>query len=137
MHASCVDVAGNGLLITGGSGSGKSTLALQLMAFGAALVSDDKVIVAVNDQGLEASAPEALHGMIEARGVGLLRASACSRSRLTAVVDLEQLETDRLPPQLETMILNQPIRLLRRVDGPQFAPALIQLLKYGSVNPDA
>ncbi|ATF16907.1 Hpr(Ser) kinase/phosphatase [Phaeobacter gallaeciensis] len=137
LHASCVDLAGNGVLITGRSGSGKSALALQLMAYGAALVSDDQVIVTLDDQGLEATAPDALHGMIEARGIGLLRASVCSRSRLVAVVDLEQLETDRLPPQLETMILNHPIRLLRRVDSPQFASALIQLLKCGAVNPDA
>ena len=35
LHASCVAVAGRGLLIAGASGSGKSALALDLMAFGA------------------------------------------------------------------------------------------------------
>jgi len=43
IHASCVAVDGKGLLITGASGSGKSALALQLMAFGAHLIADDRV----------------------------------------------------------------------------------------------
>ncbi|MFS4581246.1 HPr kinase/phosphorylase [Phaeobacter sp. C3_T13_0] len=137
LHASCVDVEGSGVLITGGSGSGKSTLALQLIALGARLVADDQVKIAASNEGLVASVPEALHGMIEARGIGLLRVPPIEQTRLTVVVDLEQLETDRLPPQLMMMILNQPIRQLRRVDGPQFAPALLQLLKHGALNPDA
>ncbi|APG45795.1 HPr kinase/phosphorylase [Phaeobacter porticola] len=137
LHASCVDVSGRGLLITGTSGSGKSTLALQLMAMGAALVADDQVIVSVGADHLVATAPEALIGVIEARGLGLLRAEPVQRTRLTAVVDLEELETDRLPPQLMTMILDHPIRRLRRTEGPHFVPALLQYLKHGALNPDA
>jgi len=45
-HATTVAVAGRGLMIEGPSGSGKSALALELMAFGAELVADDRTRVA-------------------------------------------------------------------------------------------
>ncbi|MFV1491493.1 HPr kinase/phosphatase C-terminal domain-containing protein [Phaeobacter sp. JH18-32] len=137
LHASCVAVAGQGLLITGGSGSGKSTLALQMMALGAELIADDQVIITASDDALVVSAPEPLRNMIEARGLGLLFARAADQAHLAGVVDLDHVETERLPPQIETRILNRPIRQLRRVDGPHFAPALLQFLKHGALNPDA
>ena len=52
LHATAVAVAGRGLLIRGASGSGKSGLALEMMARGAQLVSDDRVIVSDRDDGL-------------------------------------------------------------------------------------
>nr|WP_293572978.1 HPr kinase/phosphatase C-terminal domain-containing protein [Phaeobacter sp.] len=136
MHASCVDVNGKGLLITGPSGSGKSTLALQMMALGAVLVADDKVNVARQNDMLIATAPTVLSGVIEARGVGLLEADTVSESRIVATVDLSELETERLPHQLVDKILGLQIRKLNRVDGPHFAPALLQFLKNGARDAD-
>ena len=72
--ASCVAVEGRAALILGASGRGKSTLALTLMAMGATLVSDDGVVLRRAPDGLTASAPPALAGLVEARGIGLLRA---------------------------------------------------------------
>ena len=57
VHASCVTVQGRGVLITGASGSGKSALALSLMALGADLVADDRVILSLDRGRVMASAP--------------------------------------------------------------------------------
>ena len=73
VHASCVAAGERGLLIMGKSGAGKSALALQLIAFGAALVADDRVALTIEDDTLIARCPgQAIRGMIEARGFGLL-----------------------------------------------------------------
>lgn len=69
VHASCVAWNGEGVLISGPSGSGKSELALRLMDAGFDLVADDRVML----DGTIASAPERLAGLIEVRGVGILR----------------------------------------------------------------
>ena len=42
IHASCVAVRGEGVLILGASGQGKSDLALRLIDRGATLVADDR-----------------------------------------------------------------------------------------------
>ncbi|MCP1273024.1 HPr kinase/phosphatase C-terminal domain-containing protein [Gluconobacter albidus] len=69
VHASCVAWNGAGVLISGPSGSGKSELALRLMDAGFDLVADDRVLL----DGAVASAPARLAGLIEVRGVGILR----------------------------------------------------------------
>ncbi|PIY73077.1 MAG: serine kinase, partial [Rhodobacterales bacterium CG_4_10_14_0_8_um_filter_70_9] len=77
IHASCVAwaVAGKarGLLILGASGAGKSALALELIALGAALVADDQVALRRVGEAVVAAPPPPLAGLIEARGLGLLR----------------------------------------------------------------
>ncbi len=69
LHASCVARDGSAVLLTGPAGAGKSDLALRLIDRGFVLVADDQVIV---EDGC-ARAPEALAGLIELRGLGLLR----------------------------------------------------------------
>ncbi len=135
IHASCVAVNGKGLLIAGPSGSGKSSLALQLMAFGAQLVADDRVDLGVPDGLVTASAPTSIHGLIEARGIGLLRADAADSAPLAYVVDLEQTEEKRLPDLREIVLLRQTVPLLRAGGVPNLAAALMQLAKLGRVDP--
>lgn len=132
LHASCVALdSESGLLIIGPSGSGKSTLSLTMMALGATLVSDDRTLLTRDGADLMATAPGTLTGMIEARGVGILTAECLTHTRLRAVVDMAQVETERLPPRREKALIGVSIPLFYRVDGPQFAPALIQWLKGG------
>lgn len=131
-HASCVALdARAALLIIGDSGSGKSTLALSLMALGAHLVADDQTELTVVDGQIHARAPSTIAGKIEARGVGLLAAQPLARAIVRGVVDLSRVETDRLPPHHSTDLLGIALPLLLRVEGPHFAPALIQWLKGG------
>ena len=131
LHASCVSAFGQGVLILGASGAGKSTLALELLARGAGLVADDRTHVQRRGAGLIARCPDAIRGRIEARGIGILAAQALDSALLRLVIDLDTVETDRLPPPRELALLGTPLPLLRRVDGPHFPAAILQYLKGG------
>ena len=96
VHASCVAIAGRGVLIAGRSGSGKSDLALRLIDRGAVLVSDDYTLVAYAGGQLLGSAPGTIAGKIEVRGVGLVELDAVSNVPICLLVDLDRVP-DRLP----------------------------------------
>ncbi|WP_194097906.1 HPr kinase/phosphorylase [Marivivens aquimaris] len=127
LHASCVALNGRAVLITGRSGSGKSTLALQLLALGCDLVGDDAVDVLPD---LTVRSPHTIRGKIEARGVGLLKADAVE-AELAMIVDLDQVEEDRLPPWRTKRLHNREVPLLYRVDGIHFVYAIRQYLLRG------
>ncbi|SFL20050.1 HPr kinase/phosphorylase [Shimia haliotis] len=131
LHASCVALEGRAVLISGASGTGKSSLALQLMGFGARLVADDRTVVRLRGNRLWASAPDSIRGKIEARGVGILKATALREAEVVLAVDLDRKETDRLPHPLETRILGEPLPLCLRVDAAHFAAAILQFLREG------
>lgn len=73
IHGTCVAIGAAGVLLRGASGAGKSDLALRLIEAGARLVADDRVRLARAGARLRASAPEALAGLIEVRGLGIVR----------------------------------------------------------------
>lgn len=131
VHASCVAVEARGLLILGRSGSGKSSLALALMALGADLVADDRVILTPGPQGPVASAPAALSGLIEARGLGILHAAARPSVVLAAAVDLDRVEAERLPPPRVIALAGTDLPLFHGQATPYFHAALMQYLKAG------
>ncbi|MDA0230166.1 MAG: HPr kinase/phosphatase C-terminal domain-containing protein [Proteobacteria bacterium] len=98
-HATCVALAGQGVLLRGPSGAGKSDLALRLIDGGGALVADDQVLCQPEDGTLFAAPPPALAGLIEIRGIGLMQLHYLPRVALVLVADLvpaDQIE--RLPP---------------------------------------
>jgi serine kinase of HPr protein (carbohydrate metabolism regulator) len=72
-RASCVAIAGRGVLIEGPPGSGKSSLALGLIDRGAALVGDDAVLLELRDARVWALPPPNIEGLLEIRNVGLAR----------------------------------------------------------------
>lgn len=132
LHASCVAVDGRGLLILGPSGSGKSGLAIRMIALGALLVSDDRTRVTREDGGLRASCPSPTgEGLIESRGVGLLRAPRAESVPLALVVDLGQPETDRLPPFRTVTILGSALPLVLHAQNDHFPDALMLYLRHG------
>ncbi|MEX0329655.1 MAG: HPr kinase/phosphorylase [Ruegeria sp.] len=136
VHATCVAVDGKGVLLFGPSGIGKSAVALQMMALGAELVSDDQVTLKMQDGQVIAYAPPSIRGLVEARGIGLLRAIPAGPSPVTLVVDLGQSETKRLPEPANIQVLRQTVPLLRGHGLPNLAAGLIQLLKMGRVDPE-
>lgn len=131
LHASAVAWQDQAVLITGKSGSGKSTLALGLMAYGCDLVADDRALLLAENGQLFARAPETITGLIEARGIGVLNAHPVMRARVCLVVDLDRVETQRLPPRRSITLENCELPLIYRVDGPHWVPAILQLLKSG------
>lgn len=91
LHASCAALDGAGVLLIGAPGSGKSDLLLRLLDHGYRLVADDRVEL---DGGI-ARAPDALAGLLEVRGLGILRVAGLASARLALVVALDRGE--RLP----------------------------------------
>ena len=130
-HGTCVCLEERAVLILGPSGSGKSALALQLMALGCTLVADDRVEIEVIDDVPVARAPDAIRGMIEARGVGLLAASSVGAAPVVLAVDLEQVETERLPPRRQAVIGGCVVPVLHRVESAHFPAAILQYLRSG------
>ena len=130
-HGTTVAWDGRGLLIIGASGAGKSALALDLMALGCVLVADDRTALSAEDGAVIARCPPAISGLIEARGVGLLRAETAAQARLVAVLDLDHCETDRLPGPRDITLLGIPVPLLHNPAWGIKASALLQYLKCG------
>lgn len=126
-HASAVAFDGRGVLILGQAGAGKSALSLELMALGAVLVSDDRVILSSEDARIMATAPDAIRGMIEARHVGILKADSAP-AEIVLAINLDKTETDRLPPKRHIAILGQRLPLLHKAESRHFAPAIRQYL---------
>jgi HPr kinase/phosphorylase len=108
VHGTCVARGGAGVLIDGPSGSGKSDLALRLLGEGFVLVADDQVDVS---DGF-ASAPEALAGLLEVRGLGIVRLPYLSRARLELVIILAD-SIERLPEPETHHILDLPVVRVR------------------------
>lgn len=131
VHASAVVMGGRGLLVTGPSGSGKSALCLSLMGRGAVLVADDRVRLWRDGDRLMADAPASLAGLIEARGVGILRAEPAGPARIDMVVDLGLAEDQRLPPWRMRAVLGIELPLVLGPFTPHLSAALRQYLLAG------
>lgn len=131
LHASAVALDGRGLLILGASGAGKSGLALRLMALGARLVADDRVAVARRGAALVASAPPGLRGLIEARGVGILRAEAAPEAGLVLAVDLDAETAARMPQLRQIAYHDVAIELISGRGVPNLDATLLQMLRLG------
>lgn len=133
LHASAVAFDGRAVLILGAAGSGKSSLAIELVALGAVLVADDRVLLTRRDDGLWLDAPEPLKNRIEARGIGILNCPA-TPARAHAVVDLDKLETARLPERGTITLEGVDLPLLGKVESPAF-PAMVRAYLIGGVAP--
>lgn len=137
IHASCVAVEGRGLLILGAAGAGKSQLALELMALGAMLVADDQVALRREGDAVVAAPHPAIAGLIEARGIGLLRAPGLASAVVALTLDLDHAEEQRLPPRRARLLLGAPVPLMLRPCGLN-AAAILAALRWGPpLDPDA
>lgn len=101
LHATTVAIRQGGewkaVMILGPSGAGKSDLALRLIGRGWRLVSDDYTQVWISGQALYATAPEAIRGKIEARGVGIVSARTRPVSRVVLCIACLPEAVERLP----------------------------------------
>ncbi|MGX9356721.1 HPr kinase/phosphorylase [Roseobacteraceae bacterium S113] len=133
VHASAVSIAQRGVAFIGPSGAGKSALALQLLSMGAELIADDRVNVARRDDALFLSRPATLPQKIEARGMGLLDVpTKTSPTPLHLIVDLNHVETTRLPSQRQLEWLGISCPLVHNVAHAHFPAAIWTYLYHGS-----
>lgn len=113
VHASAVLVGTRAVLIRGPSGAGKSRLAWGLIEAarrGAAgtfarLVGDDRVHLQSAHGRLLVRSAETLAGLIELRGVGILRCDHEPCAVVGLVVDLAAANSERLPGAGQTVVI--------------------------------
>lgn len=128
IHASCVDLSGQGILLFGPSGSGKSDLSLRLiMEFGAKLVADDRTNLIIKDNELIASAPTILEGLIEVRGIGIINLPFCKQSKIKLAINLvsDKETVERLPKEDFFEFKNKKIRCFNLNGKEASAPSKI------------
>lgn len=104
LHGSCVSRDNHAILLLGPSGSGKSDLVLRLLSRGFELVADDQVDVA---DGM-ASCPQALAGLLEVRGLGIVRLPHREHGRLVLIINLQK-HADRMPLPQQDPELDLPV----------------------------
>lgn len=143
VHASAVLVGARAVLIRGASGSGKSRLAFDLIQAGRAgtlcfarLVADDRVHLEAAGGRLLARPAEQLAGLLEVRGVGLLRLEHEASAVIRLVIDLAADDAIRLPDaaQRKTEIAGITLpRLAVARDAPAL-PSVLAVLTSAAEN---
>lgn len=124
-HAGLIAARSNGpwrgVLIEGPSGAGKSDLALRALDHGFRLVADDRVVLWTAAGRLFGRAPETLAGLIEARGLDVVRVEALPLCEVVLVARLGAPE--RIPEPGETEILGLRLPLVEVEPFALSAPA--------------
>jgi HPr kinase/phosphorylase len=117
VHGTTVALGTQGILLRGPSGSGKSDLALRFLAdsgrfpFPEAtrrLIADDQTLLTADGRRIVASSPTTIAGLLEVRGVGLVRVPLSSSASavpitLRLVVDLVPAPAIERLPDTETV----------------------------------
>jgi len=128
IHGTSVALGGDGILLQGPSGSGKSDLALRLIDGGARLVADDQTELSLVEGELRMSAPAAIAGRIEVRGLGILPVPTVTSAPLRLVVFLVAPgDTERLPEPQFCTLLGRSVPLLALAPFEASAPAKLRL----------
>ena len=126
LHATAVAINGDGVLLSGPSGSGKSDLALRLIDRGAVLISDDGVLVDAGDSNVTLRTAPQIAGMIEMRGVGIVKMPFADGVPLRLVVDLGE-QPERLPSDnVATQIAGHDIACLKLNSFEASAPLKVE-----------
>jgi HPr kinase/phosphorylase len=136
VHASAVLVGRRAVLIRGPSGAGKSELALELIETArtgslpfARLVGDDRVHLEVAHGRLLVRPAEALAGLLEVRGLGLMQLHHEPSAVVGLVVDLAATDAQRLPEATSRRTEIQGVGLSRLAVA-SGAPALHAVLAF-------
>jgi HPr kinase/phosphorylase len=139
IHACAVLVGARAILIRGPSNAGKSRLALDLIAAPARgalvfsrLVGDDRVNIEARHGRLIVTPAPALAGLLEIRGVGILRVPHEPTAALGWVVDLADVGAERMPQPDETIIDGISLPRLAVAPGRDPFPLVLAILTWGS-----
>lgn len=108
IHASSVVIDGKAVLLSGPSGVGKSDLALRLIDRGATMLCDDYTHIS-NIEGTLVGRPlPNIAGLLEVRGLGLIRIPHSMEAPIALVVqllDINDPQPERMPLSLTKRIL--------------------------------
>ena len=137
IHATCIALDGHGVLLRGPPGSGKSDLAARAIDAGARLVADDRVTLVRCSATIIASAPPSIRGMIELRGLGILRVDAETEAPLALIVDLVASEKIVRMPELDRCaLLGIELPLITLAPFEASALAKLRLGLAGALEPE-
>lgn len=143
IHAAAVLVGARAVLIRGPSGAGKSQLALELIAAAQAgqlrfarLVGDDRVHLQSAGGRLLVRPAPALAGLIELRGVGIVRRDYEPCAVVGLVVDLAAADAERLPQRQTVELEGVNLPRLAVAAGNAALPAVLALLASGGAGAD-
>ena len=115
VHATCVELNKNGILLLGKSGAGKSDVALRLIRReNALLVADDRVDLTVFQNQIKATCPNNLEGLLEIRGIGICQMPFQKQTLIRLAVQLtEAAEVERLPQESSYIFEGVTVPLVR------------------------
>ena len=114
-------------MLRGAPGSGKSDLALRLIEDGAGLVADDYTEVFKDGDELVGRAPDTIEGLLELRGIGIVRMPFAGDAAISAPFDLMPLsDIDRLPDRESETVQGVELPLYRVHAFDASAPAKVR-----------
>ena len=125
----CVEVEGLGVLFRGPTGSGKSDLALRLIDSGSRLIADDYTELSLENAAIIARAPQTIRGLLEVRGIGILKIGGALQTSLGVMIDLvtpEQVERQPLDQSEELLGVHVPLFRLFPLEAS--GPAKVRLV---------
>lgn len=119
-----------GVLIEGPSGIGKSDLALRALAEGFHLVADDRTLLFASGGRPYGRAPDSLAGLIEVRGLGVIRTPHLAYAEVSLVVRClaSPAGVERLPPPQVASICGLDVPVFDLWPLEPAAPAKIKLM---------
>jgi serine kinase of HPr protein (carbohydrate metabolism regulator) len=127
VHATAIAIEGDAILLRGPPGAGKSDLALRLIDGGARLVADDQALLRRADNQVFVRAPAEIAGLIEVRGVGILRVDLISEAPIALVADLvPSTQMERIPDNRFEKVLGLAIPLITLAPFEASAPAKLR-----------
>jgi HPr kinase/phosphorylase len=128
VHGTAVAIDGAAILLRGAPGAGKSDLALRLIDRGARLVADDQAELRRAEDHILVSAPTVIAGLIEVRGLGILRVDTVVAAPLALLVDLvSSAEVERLPEGRGEEVLGLKVPVIALAPFEASAPAKLRL----------
>ncbi len=144
-HGTAIALAGRAALIRGAPGSGKSDLALRCLAQPATelisgppvLVADDCVLIEAHGGRLQLRCPEAIKGLLEVRGLGIVEVPMLETAGLELLVDLVAPDdVERLPdPDATAEMMGVHVRRLALAPFEASAPLKLLLALQASFDP--
>jgi HPr kinase/phosphorylase len=129
IHATAVAIDGRAALLRGASGAGKSDLALRLIDAGACLVTDDQSELFRRGDVIFVRPPNRISGLIEVRGIGIVRIDAMAEAPVALIVDLVAPDrVERMPERRREPVLGIDLPVIAVAPFEASTPAKLRLI---------